>query len=168
VGAGAPRVFLSCAWEDGEYWVWARRLATRLRQDGINARLDAWHCRDRTIPEFMNSEARAADKVLIVCSPRYREKVHAMEDGDRMTGSGWEAMLVGATVFTGLAERAKIVVCLAQGEWTSAAPDFLVGLPYFDLGAPERFEDQYRELDGSWKPPIIRKVKWGAEVELPR
>lgn len=146
VAAGAPRVFVSYAWEDDSYRNWVKRLATRLRQDGINARLDAWHCRSQTIPEFMNSEARAADKVLIVCSPKYREKVHAMEDGERMTGSGWEAMLVGVALFAGLAERTKIAVCLARGEWTAAAPDFLVGLPYFDLSAPARFEDQYLEL----------------------
>lgn len=145
-GAGAPRVFVSYAWEDDEYKTWVERLSTRLRKDGVNVRLDAWHCRSRTIPEFMNSEARAADKVLIVCSPKYREKVHAMEDGERITGSGWEAMLVGSALFAGLAGPSKIVVSLARGEWGKAAPDFLVGLPYFDLSAEERFESQYLEL----------------------
>lgn len=146
VAAGAPRVFLSYAWEDDEYRGWVKSLATRLRQDGVDARLDAWHCLNQTIPEFMNSEARNAHKVLIVCSPKYREKVHAMEDGERITGSGWEAMLVGSNLFAGLGGRERIVVCLARGEWRTAAPDFLVGLPYFDLSGADQFETRYREL----------------------
>src|SRR5205807_2634669 len=79
----AVRVFLSYAWESDEYRTLVKRLAKRLITDGIDARLDAWHVRSgQTIPEFMSSENRRADKILIVCSPEYRRKVHAMEDDD--------------------------------------------------------------------------------------
>jgi len=158
VAASAPRVFISYAWEDDDYKTWVKRLGTRLRADGIEARLDAWHCRNKTIAEFMNTEVRVADKVLILCSPKYREKVHAMEEGDRMTGSGWEAMLVGSALFAGRIGRAKIVVSLTRGTWETAAPDFLVGLPYFDLTAEERFESQYLGL--------LRSLR-GKEEEAP-
>jgi len=76
------RVFISYAWEDDEYRNWVARLASQLCKDGVNARLDRWHVQPgQTIPEFMNSEIRQADKVLVLCSPKYQEKVHAMEDG---------------------------------------------------------------------------------------
>jgi menaquinone-dependent protoporphyrinogen IX oxidase len=51
------RVFISYAWEDGEYRDWVARLASQLCEDGVNARLDRWHLQPgQTIPEFMNSE----------------------------------------------------------------------------------------------------------------
>jgi hypothetical protein len=92
------RVFISYAWEDDEYRALVKSLAARLREDGIDARLDAWHLEGLTIPEFMSREVRHADKILVVCSPQYRQKVHAMEDGERITGTGWESMLVTSSI----------------------------------------------------------------------
>ena len=64
------RVFISYAWEDDDYREWVAQLAAQLRKDGVEARLDRWHLqRGQTIPEFMNSEVREADKVLVLCSP---------------------------------------------------------------------------------------------------
>ena len=112
---------------------WVAQLAAQLRQDGVDARLDRWHLqRGQTIPEFMNSEVRSADKVLVLCSPKYREKVHAMEDGGPSTGSGWESMLLSSAMFTQDA-RSKVVVALARGQWQESAPDYLLALPYDDL-----------------------------------
>ncbi len=127
------RVFISYAWEDAEYRAWVAQLASQLRKDGVDARLDRWHVeRSQTIPEFMNSEVRKADKVLVLCSPKYQEKVHAMEDGGASTGSGWESMLLSSVMFTQGA-RNKVVTALARGEWQSSAPDYMQGLPYDDL-----------------------------------
>ncbi|MCH7622876.1 MAG: toll/interleukin-1 receptor domain-containing protein [Nitrospinae bacterium] len=104
------RVFISYAWEDEEYREWVAQLASQLRGDGVDARLDRWHLqRGQTIPEFMNSEVRLADKVLVLCSPKYQEKVHAMEDGGPSTGVGWESMLLSSAMFAQDA-RGKAVI----------------------------------------------------------
>ncbi len=127
------RVFISYAWEDDEYREWVAQLAAQLRDDGVDARLDRWHVqRGQTISEFMNSEVRQADKVLVLCSPKYQEKVHAMEDGGPSTGSGWESMLLSSAMFTQDA-RSKVVTALARGEWNASAPTYMQGLPYEDL-----------------------------------
>ena len=127
------RVFISYAWEDDEYREWVAQLAAQLREDGVEARLDRWHVqRGQTIPEFMNSEVRHADKVLVLCSPQYQEKVHAMEDGRASTGSGWESMVLSSAMFTQDA-RGKAVTALARGEWQASAPSYMQCLPYEDL-----------------------------------
>jgi TIR domain len=140
------RVFISYAWENDEYRALVKRLAARLIQDGIDARLDAWHLQGLTIPEFMSREVRHADKVLVVCSPQYRQKVHAMEDGERITGTGWESMLVTSSIWANVSNRNKITPVLLRGTWQEAAPDTLIGLPYFDLSNMATFEANYREL----------------------
>jgi hypothetical protein len=127
------RVFISYAWENDDYRIWVRSLAVQLRTDGFDVRLDQWHLeRGVTIPEFMNREVRLADIVLILCSPMYRSKVHRMEERVRTSGAGWEAMLIGAQLFA--AGQCKLELALARGEWTEAAPDFLLGFPFHHIG----------------------------------
>lgn len=138
------RVFLSYAWEDQEYRSWVERLAARLHHDWIDVRLDAWHGGDGSIPDFMSSEIRLAESVLVLCSPLYRQKVHAREEQGEMSGVGWEAGLLTSSWFSGNPKR--VVLALCRGKWQEAAPDFLVGHHYYDLSQPSNFEDRYREL----------------------
>src|SRR5208282_6214578 len=109
------RVFVSYAWEDVTYRRLVKSLATRLRYNGVDARLDPWHLRGATtIPEFINREVRHASKLLIVCSPQYKSKVHAMEDG-HTSGAGWEAMVVNAAIYAGFGARDQVVPVLLRG-----------------------------------------------------
>jgi len=140
------RVFISYAWEDDDYRLLVKRLATRLCSDGIDARLDAWHLQGTTIPEFMNREVRKADKVLVVCSPLYQSKIHAMEDGEHVSGVGWEGMLVTSALYTEVLGRDRLQPVLLRGTWKQAAPLFLQGIPYIDLSNEEHFEGNYRDL----------------------
>ncbi|MCP4664008.1 MAG: TIR domain-containing protein, partial [bacterium] len=168
-----PRVFLSYSWDSEEYKSWVERLGARLRQDGIDARLDVWHLKEGvTVAEFMNREIRNADKVLVLCSPGMRRKVHQTEDGERMTGTGWEAMLLSSRIFSGLGERGKGIAVLARGAWTESAPDFLVGQDYVDLSDPQLFEQRYRGLlqritDQTRQAPELGTLPAGLEDQAP-
>jgi hypothetical protein len=159
VPAAPKRVFLSYAWESEEYRLWVKSLATRLRQDGVEARLDAWHLEENdNLSDFMGREVRLADWLLILCSPAYRAKVHAAEEGQRLSGVGWEARLMTGRLLAGY--ESKIVTVLARGSWREAAPDFLLGRLYEDLSNPRTFETAYRSLlqritETGEKPPEL-------------
>jgi TIR domain len=140
------RVFIAYAWDDPAYRDKVKSLAARLRNDGIDARLDIWHSDGVSIPEFMSREARQADKILILCSPSYRQKVHAMEEGRHTSGAGWEAMLVNSAIWNGNLPRNHVVIALFRGTWAESAPSFLQGVPYIDLSRDELFESNYLEL----------------------
>jgi hypothetical protein len=146
IEAKPVRVFISYAWESDEYRTLVKRFAKRLIADGIDVRLDAWDVSGRTIPEFMSSENRNAEKILIVCSPEYRRKVHAMEDGERVSGAGYESMLVASTLWTERRGREEVEVIVLQGTPDESIPDFLVGLDYLDLTNAQTFERNYRDL----------------------
>lgn len=157
------RVFISYAWEDDQYRDWVAQLAAQLRQDGVNARLDRWHLQiGQTIPEFMNSEMRHADKILVLCTPKYQQKVHAMEDGEATSGVGWESMLLSSAMFTQDA-RGKVVVALTKGDWKKSAPSYMIGFPYDDLTHSDEtdlyqsYASLFRRLTSNTElaPPII-------------
>ncbi len=157
----AVRVFLSYAREDGAYRRLVIKLAERLRADHIDVRLDVWHTQPgQTIPEFINSEVRHADKVLIVCSPEYGRKAHAMEDREPVTGVGYESMLIASMIWDNRLRRDQIDVVLLRGSWKESAPNFLSGFYYTDLTDETHYEENYQimwlrlvgELQGPPKP----------------
>ena len=151
--AEPPRVFISYSWDSDDHKAWVASFAARLREDGVDARLDKWHVDDSPIPSFMNSEVRKADKVLLLCTPTYQEKVHAiyqekvhaMEEGKKVNGVGYETMLVATEWFTA-GIKGKTVPVLVSGEWTESVPSFAQSLPGFDLSAEDFDEEVYRRL----------------------
>ncbi len=139
-----PRVFVSYAWEDKDYKTWVKRLAKRLRADGVNARLDAWHLDGRPFGDFMTAEVEDADWVLLVCSPKYREKVKAMQSGQRPTGSGWELSLLTSAILD--AEGPKVALALGRGERRRSIPFGFKGRECHDLTDAATLEENYRSL----------------------
>ena len=62
-----PTVFISYSWDDEAHKEWVRQLATKLRHDGVDARLDHWHAvPGDQLPGFMEREIRDNDYVVIV------------------------------------------------------------------------------------------------------
>lgn len=154
------RVFISYAWEDDFYREEVKRLATALRTDGVDVRMDYWDSKGLSIPEFMNREVRHADKVLICASPKYKHNVQLMEDG-RPTGSGWEAMLVTSAIWARTKQRTQFEVAILRGSPDEALPMFLSGWPFIDLtGGDQRSYDDLlcRLTDNEEVAPALGRV----------
>lgn len=84
------RVFISHSGIDPRYKEWIVELATFLRSNGLDARLDQWHLRyGMDLTQWMANELQLADRVVIISDKRYRERA----DG-RLGGVGWETMLI--------------------------------------------------------------------------
>ena len=77
------RVFLSYAWESDAYRMRVEQLAVRLREDGIDARLDRWHVGEQPIPSFMSSETRRRLGV----DAGDRSTLYRRSDGQSHTGT---------------------------------------------------------------------------------
>jgi tetratricopeptide (TPR) repeat protein len=140
------RVFVSYAWESEEFKAKVKSLAARLRQDGVNARLDAWHNDGLPIPDFMDREIELADLILVVCSPAYRSKVRRMRESEQVSGVGWEQSLLTSSLWTGTRSRKDVVLVLLSGTWHESAPTFLADLPYVDLSGLSSFEARYKDV----------------------
>lgn len=85
-----PRVFISYTGADEQNRKWVKDFACRLREHGVNARLDRFHLKPgQDLPQWMTNELIMADKVLLICDKCYVKKAD-----NRNGGVGWETMII--------------------------------------------------------------------------
>jgi hypothetical protein len=112
-----PSAFVSYSWDSDTHKAWVKDLAARLRADGIDVTLDHWSLAPGDqLPAFMEAAVRANDFVLIVCTPRYRDR-----SDQRMGGVGYEGDIMTAEVMAKRDHR-KFIPILRSGEWDAASP----------------------------------------------
>lgn len=105
----APIVFISYSHDDDDHISWVRDLAARLRQNGIDARLDNWEVKHGgSLTAFMKT-IRPADSVVIVMTPAYAKKSDANQGG-----VGYETQLIDGDILAG-APREKFIPVLRSG-----------------------------------------------------
>jgi hypothetical protein len=136
-----PSAFVSYSWDDDNHRAWVKDLCTRLRFDGIDVTLDQWnvHPGDQ-LTAFMERGIRESKFVIIVCTPRYKEKADA-----RSGGVGYEENIITAEVAATQNER-KFIPVLAKGKWHEAAPNWVIGKSYIDLSGKDIPQPLYDDL----------------------
>jgi hypothetical protein len=147
-----PSAFVSYSWDDDSHRAWVKELSAQLRADGVDVTLDQWAVMPGDqLPAFMERGITDNQFVIIVCTPRYKEKSDA-----RRGGVGYEENIITAEVAATQNER-KFVPVLARGEWHEAAPIWALGKAYIDLrgsGLPQpRYEDLLVTLHGIRESP---------------
>ncbi len=136
-----PKAFLSYSHDSPAHRAWVLNLASRLRGDGVETILDQWELKlGDQIPAFMEKAVRDSDSVLIVCTPRYKER----SDG-RVGGVGYEGDIMTAQVFNERNSR-KFKPILRFGEWSTASPSWLAGALHVDLRGDPYPDRQYQYL----------------------
>lgn len=136
-----PKAFISYSWDDESHKEWVAKLATDLRNDGVETILDQWHTvPGDQLPAFMEREIRENDYVIIICTPNYK-----LKSDQRKGGVGYEGDIMTAEVHTQGNHR-KFIPVLAQGTWEQSAPSWLKGKYYVDLSNPDRRNTNYSDL----------------------
>jgi hypothetical protein len=147
-----PTAFLSYSQESPDHNVWVVQFATRLRECGVDAKLDKWEVAPGDeLTHFMESSVRDSAFVLMVCTPVYKEKADR-----RRGGVGYEGSIISSQLYDKNDQR-KFIPILRQGTWHQAFPTFLstklginlVGDPY----SKDEFEKLLDALLGRTPPP---------------
>ena len=87
-----PTALISYSWDDEDHKRWARWLAERLRADVVEATIDQWGTvPGDQLPAFMEKAIAGNDFVLIVCTPRYKQRSE-----ERVGGVGYEGDIITA------------------------------------------------------------------------
>lgn len=90
IGIKSPRVFISYTGTNPDNKKWVKNLTERLRENGVNARVDMFHLKlGQDLPQWMTNEILMADKVLLICDKNY-----VMKADSRNGGVGWETMII--------------------------------------------------------------------------
>jgi hypothetical protein len=140
-GRPIPKAFISYSWDGAGHEAWVKALAAKLRGHGVDVTLDQWALApgDR-LPEFMETAVRENDFILIVCTPRYKQK----SDG-RVGGVGYEGDIMTGEVLNGQ-DRRKFIPILREGECKDAAPSWLAAAFYVNLRGNPYPEAMYEVL----------------------
>ncbi|NUM42875.1 MAG: toll/interleukin-1 receptor domain-containing protein [Leptospiraceae bacterium] len=136
-----PTAFISYAWENTETQKWVKDLAAKLRADSIDVKLDQWEVvPGDQLPHFMEKSVRENDFVLIICTPKYKEKSEK-----RSGGVGYEGDVMSAEVLQTSNHR-KFIPILKSGTKDTAIPSWLIGKYYIDLSDEEKYNGNYSDL----------------------
>ena len=116
-------------------------LAQRLRNDGVDVKLDQWEMAPGDqLTEFMERGIRDHDFVVIICTPKYRERSDSREGG-----VGYEGDIMTAEVMTDRNQR-KFIPVWRSGTWKDASPGWLAGKYRIALTGNPYAEQEYNDL----------------------
>jgi hypothetical protein len=142
VTTGAPpKAFISYSWDDEDHKQWTKRFAGELRADGVDVTLDQWAAvpGDR-LPHFMEQAIRENSYVLIVCTPKYKER-----SDNRAGGVGYEGDIMTGEVHT-LGNHRKFIPILRRGDRATAMPSWVAGKYDIDLRGDPYSKENYLDL----------------------
>jgi hypothetical protein len=158
-----PTSFISYAWDSDVHKEWVHSLATKLRKDGVDVRLDQWDVvPGDQLPHFMETAVRENDFVIIVCTEKYKRK-----SDERQGGSGYEGSVMTGEVYVTQNHRKFIPLCRSDG-WSSCAPSWLLSKVYIDFSGDPYPERSYQTLlDALYqRRPPRPKLGEGPSAEL--
>ncbi|WP_440799599.1 toll/interleukin-1 receptor domain-containing protein [Serratia marcescens] len=135
-----PKAFVSYSHDSQEHKKWVLELATRLRNNGVDAILDQWDLKPGDdLPHFMEKGLISADRVLMICTDNYVEKANLGAGG-----VGYEKMIVTADLLKTI-DSNKIIPLIRQRGGHSV-PNFLRSKLFLDFSLEDEFEFSFDEL----------------------
>ncbi|MCA0249184.1 MAG: toll/interleukin-1 receptor domain-containing protein [Proteobacteria bacterium] len=115
------RVFISHTSTEASATDWVKNLALFLIEQGIQARLDRFHLRrGMDLPQWMCNELAMANKVIVICDEKYKEKA----DG-RLGGVGWETMIIQGDLMKLSSDSTKYQVVVRAHNLSGGLPQYL-------------------------------------------
>jgi hypothetical protein len=148
-----PKVFISYSHDSQQHKDWVLRLASELRTNGIDAKLDQWDLSPgQDIAAFMARGIRTADRVLLICTGPYVSKAEAGTGG-----VGYERLIATAEV-VGSIDTIKFIPIVRNNASARKVPDFLGARMYIDFSDnaqyPAKLEELMREIHQA--PAVVR------------
>ena len=136
-------MFISYTGTDKDNAAWVKSLATALRENGVDARLDAFHLKPGfDLPQWMTNEVIMADKVLLICDKHYMEKADF-----RKGGVGWETMIIQGDMLAQGDNKQKYIALIREDVADEALPLYMKSKFAFSWGKEAHIDaDRLKEL----------------------
>lgn len=104
-----PVVFISYSWDNDSHKAWVKKLADDLMSNGIYVFYDGYAPDGTDLVLFMRNGIKLADKVLIIGTPVYKEKLERNNGGAK-----FEDQIINATIYHD-AGTTKFIPLLRRG-----------------------------------------------------
>ncbi len=122
------KTFISYSWDSAKHMEYVKKLAIDLRADGIDVSIDQWELvPGDQLPEFMEKSIRENDFIIVICSPKYKEK-----SDKRFGGVGYEGDIITGELLISR-KRRKFIPVFFEASWEDVAPSWLLGTYYLDM-----------------------------------
>lgn len=151
-----PKVFISYSHDSQEHKKWVLDLATRLRNNGVDAIIDQWELRPGDdLPHFMETHLSNSDYIVMVCTDKYVEKANSGSGG-----VGYEKMIVTAELLSSIDSNKVVPIIRQYG--TRKVPIFLKTKLFINFSNDNEYEFSFDELVRTFHgSPIFKKPKIG-------
>ena len=138
-----PKVFISYSWDSEEHKKWVLYLATKLRENGIDAILDQWEISNKggsLIPDFMIKSVSSAERVLCIMTPNYKLKTDKP-----IGGVGFEYSILSTELADDL-DSTKFIPILRKGEAKESTPILLKQRIAYYMRDDDDFDTVFKDL----------------------
>ena len=160
-----PLVFISYSHDSPEHADRVLALSDHLRADGIDCILDQYEdSPPEGWPRWMDRQIRAADFVLMICTPTYYRRVMGEEEPGTGHGVAWESTLIYQYIYNEGTSNTRFIPVLLEGAYESDIPVPWQGVKQYRPTTTKGYEDLYRRLTGQ---PLTPKPALGTRRTLP-
>lgn len=143
--AADPKLFISYSWTSEDHERWVIRLASALREAGVDVVLDKWDLREgQDAHHFMEQMVSDPDikKVAMICDRKYAEKAN-----DRAGGVGTETQIISPEIYA-KQDQTKFVAVLSERDVDGKPflPIYYRSRVYIDLSSEELYARNFEQL----------------------
>jgi hypothetical protein len=164
--AQVPRVLISYSHDSREHKRRVRGLADRLRQNGIDARIDQY---DSDPPEgwvvWMRKQVQQADKVLLVFTEAYQRRFEGNEDEGKGLGVTYEGTIVTQYLYDSGGRNSKFRPLVSREEDERFISVDLRRFNRYRVDTQDNFEELLRWLH---ETPAVVAGPIGPKPHLPQ
>lgn len=154
-----PKVFISYSWDNEPHKEWVLKLSEDLRKNGVETILDRYELiAGKNLSHFMEESIKTADKVLIIFTELYKNKV-----SERTGGVGIEYSILNSEVCENIVGNTKYIPILRSGSTKESIPLFMRQYIAVYMLEDSQYEEQLKEiLHAIFEKPMIKKSEVGS------
>ena len=148
---GVPVVFISYSWDNEQHKDWVLNLSKDLRERyRVYTFLDRYNCGGDDLITFMRKGLQRADRVLIIGTPRYMEKLENSKSG----GAKFEDQIITLSLYQEM-DSQKFIPILREGSFSESFNLLIGNRVGYNLSDDGRYEEELQALAADlWGHPM--------------
>ena len=145
-----PVVFISYSWDSDEHKDWVQKLSADLRERfRVYTLLDQYNRGGQDLTAFMRDGLAKANRVLIIGTPKYKEKIEKDSGGAK-----FEDQVITVELFQSMGSS-KFIPILRDGSFFESFSSLIQLRTGYDMSNDAFYEEKLRELAADlWGTPI--------------